>query len=208
MRKTVSLLAAAAFGISASAASASTLQGEFWDVAPNTIATIDDAIAAVGGGTAATTATFTSTSIAYGDAGTNWAIGSLSDFLNADAGSIVGTNSGSIQESVIRLTGMVTLNDGDLIDVTSDDGFRLFIGGSMFTEFNGLRGPNNTTSATWNGGSGTFAATLWYFEGNVTQAQLQSNLGRYAAPVPVPASALLLLTSLAGFGAWRRKSRR
>lgn len=189
----------------ASGASAATLKGEFWDVASDTIATIDQAIAAVDGGADPTTATFTSTGIDYGDASTGWDIGSLSDFLNADAGSIVGTDSANIQESVFRLTGKVALTDGDSINVTSDDGFRLIIGGSTFSEFTGLRGPTGSTTATWSGGTGVFDATLWFFEGNETQVRLTSDLGNYATEVPVPASALLLLTAIGGIGAMRRR---
>ncbi|MEX0309771.1 MAG: VPLPA-CTERM sorting domain-containing protein, partial [Tateyamaria sp.] len=189
----------------ASGASAS-LMGEYWDVAPNTIATIDQAINAVSGGADPTTATFTSSDIKYGDPNTNWVIGDLANFLQADAGSIVGSNT-NFQESVVRLTGKVVLNDGDQIDVTSDDGFRLIIGGTTVSEFLGLRPPNNTTSAVWNGGSGMFHATLWYFEGQRTQAQLISNLGGFAAPIPVPASALMLISALGGVVVMRRRKK-
>jgi hypothetical protein len=195
--------ATAAVMLAGSGASAATLAGEFWSVAPDTIASIDEAIAAVSGGTDPTTATFTSTDIDYGDAGTNWDIGSLSDFLNADAGSIVGGDP-YMQESVFRFTGLVSLNFGDIIDVTSDDGFRLFIDGAVLSESVGLRGPNNTTFGNWGGASGTYTATLWYFEGNETQAQLISNLGDFAV-VPLPAGAVLMLTALGGFGVMRKR---
>ena len=191
----------------ASGSSAATLNGEFWDVAPNTIASVSQAITAVNGGADPTTATFTSTGINYGDASTGWAIGSLSDFLNADAGSIVGTNPASIQESVFRLTGKVAVNTNDNINVTSDDGFRLIIGGVQLNpgSSEGLRGPGSSTNMTWLGASGVYDATLWFFEGNVTQVQLISNLGDYATEIPVPASALLLLTAVGGIGALRRR---
>lgn len=202
MRKFL-LTAAVIGGMSGTAASAATLAGEFWDVAADTIANIDQAIDEVSGGADATTATFTSTSINYGDSG--WAIGSLSDFLNADAGSIVGTDASSIQESVFRLTGNVALSTGDSISVTSDDGFRLFIDGSVFSEFTGLRGPGGNTSKTWTGADGVYSATLWYFEGQATQAQLISNLGDYAAPVPLPAGGLLLISGIGAVAALRRR---
>lgn len=212
MRK--QLLAVAIAGcMVAGGTSAATLSGTFWDApddtggglpAPGTFSTIDGAITYALGNAA--DATFTSTSVNYGD-GPGWDIGTLTDFLNADAGSIAPAGAGALyfQESVIRLTGKVALNDGDQIDVTSDDGFRLIIGGSTFSEFTGLRAPNNTTSAIWNGGSGVFDATLWYFEGNETQAQLRSNLGDYATVVPLPAGAILMLTAMGGLGLMRAR---
>ncbi|MEX5727755.1 hypothetical protein Ga0609869_001108 [Rhodovulum iodosum] len=198
------LFAAAVVGsVAGTTATAASLNGEFWDVPANTIASIDQAIAQVNGGTDTPTATFTSTAVNYGES--PWTIGSLSDFLNADAGSIVGTDPANIQESVFRLTGDVALTTGDTITVTSDDGFRLLVGGSTFSEFNGLRGPGGTTSAVWGGATGVYSATLWYFEGNFTQAQLISNLGDFVAPVPIPAGGLLLLSGIGAVAAMRRR---
>ncbi|WP_227271174.1 IPTL-CTERM sorting domain-containing protein [Roseobacter weihaiensis] len=199
------IAAAAAMGLMGSGASAATLSGEFWDLPANTISNIDQAIAAVGGGADPTTATFDSSSINYGDAGANFVIGSLSNFLQGDAGSISGSDPASMQESVFRISGLVTLADGDQIDVTSDDGFRLIIGGNTLSEFTGIRAPNNTTSAVWGGGAGTFQAELWYFEGQFTQAQLQSNLTNFVTPVPLPAGMVLMMTALGGFGIMRRR---
>lgn len=188
-------------------AAAASFSGAFWDVPANTIATIDQAISAVNGGSDPTTATFQSTSIAYGD-GPGWPIGSLSAFLNADAGSIVGTDVASIQESVFRLTGKTALTNGQQVTVTSDDGFRLFLDGSLFSEFTGLRGPNSTTSAVWGGATGIYDMTLWYFEGNVSQAQLLSNLAPVAAPIPLPGAAMLLMPALAALGIVGRRRKR
>lgn len=205
MRHLFKAAAVAVLGMS-SAASAATLSGTFWDAPADSLATINDAIGYATGNAA--DATFTSTGVNYGDVGTGWDIGSLADFLNADAGSIDPAAAGALyfQESVIKLTGSVALNDGDTINVTSDDGFRLIIGGSTFSEFLGLRGPGGTTSATWSGGSGIFDVTLWYFEGNETQAQLISNLGDYATGVvPLPAGGVLILTALGGLGILRAR---
>lgn len=196
-------------------ASAATFNGTFWDAPANEFNpegafigdasgpgmqnAIDYALAQ-----ASPTATFTSTSINYGD-GPGWGIGSLSDFLNADAGSIIGTNPSSIQESVIRITGVASFVNGQQYTVTSDDGFRLIVDGSILSEFGGLRGPNNSTSATWTGATGNYGFTLWYYEGNVTQAQLQANLT--PAPIPVPAAGVLLLSALGGLSLARRRKK-
>ncbi len=198
------LAAVAAVGLAGTGVSAATLDGTFWDAPANTFSNINDAISYATSNTA--DATFVSTGIDYGD-GPGFGIGTLGDFLNADAGSITaGAGSTNFQESVLKLTGQVALNFGDTINVTSDDGFRLFVDGSVLSEFIGLRGPNNTSSATWAGASGVYSTTLWYFEGQLTQAQFVSNLGDFAvAPIPIPASALLLLTAFGGLGAMRRR---
>jgi hypothetical protein len=189
-----------AVGTSAGAAS---FNGTFWNAPASTFATITDAIGFATSNTP--DATFQSTAIAYGDT-PGFAIGSLSDFLNADAGSIVGDGGVNFQESVLRLTGFSFLTTGDAITVTSDDGFLLNIGGSEFSRFEGLRGPNGTTSNAFAGPTGRYAVELWYFEGQTRQARLASNLT--PAPIPLPAGGLLLLTALAGGGilARRRKT--
>lgn len=178
--------------------------GEFWKVAPDSIASIDEAIAIVGGGSAAPTATFKSTVIDYGDASTNWAIGSLSDFLNADAGSISGTNVPDMQESVFRISGTTFLENGEDVWVTSDDGFRLIIDGGTFSEEVGLRGPYSTTSTAWTGATGFYDVTLWYFEGHTWQGRLESNL---VPQIPLPASLVLFISALAGLGIGFRRRR-
>ena len=203
--KKLALAAATAVALTASGASAATLSGEYWDLPSNSISNINQAIAAVASLT--TTATFDATDINYGDSANNWRIASLTTFLAGDSGSITGTDDGNMQESVFRIFGKVSLNDGDQINVTSDDGFRLIIGGNTFSEFLGIRAPNNTTSGVWAGGSGIFEASLWYFEGQETQAQLKSNLVAYAAPVPVPASAFLLISAIGGIAAMRRRKK-
>jgi len=184
-------------------ATAASFNGTFWDAPANTFASITDAISFATGNTP--DATFTSTAIAYGDA-PGFGIGTLADFLNADAGSIVGDGTTNFQESVLRLTGFSFLTNGEDITVTSDDGFVLNIGGSEFSRFEGLRGPNSTTTVTFTGATGRYAVDLWYFEGQLNQAQLESNLT--PAAIPLPAGGVLLLSALAGGGvlAGRRRT--
>ncbi|MGS4945452.1 hypothetical protein ACVDG3_08225 [Meridianimarinicoccus sp. RP-17] len=191
---------AALVGVTAGAsASAASFNGTFWDAPANSLATISDAISFATSNAA--DASFSATTINYGNDGT-FLIGSLADFLNADAGSIVGDGSVNFQESVLRLTGYSFLTTGDEITVTSDDGFLLNIGGAEFSRFEALRGPTGTTSTIFTGPTGRYAVEMWYFEGNPTQARLETNLA--PAPVPLPAGGLLLLTALAGGGALAR----
>ncbi len=141
--------------LSSTAVADAVLSGAFWNEGAGTLANIDQAIAAANARTA--DATFLSTSIDYGDAlGTvtrpfDWGIGTLAEFLNADAGTInpASVATQDIQESVFRFTGSVLLTNGEAVSVTSDDGFRLIIDGSTFSEFTGIRAPNNTTSVVW-----------------------------------------------------------
>jgi len=193
----------ATLGLSAAgAASAASFNGSFWDAPANSFANITDAIAFTVGKTP--DASFSSTSIAYGD-GPGFGIGTLADFLNADAGSVVGDGSVNFQESVLRLTGFSFLTTGDDITVNSDDGFLLSIGGSEFSRFEGLRGPGGSTTDTFTGPTGRYAVDLWYFEGAPTQARLEANL--VPAAIPLPAGGLLLLSALAGGGVVARRRR-
>lgn len=207
--RTVQLAAVVLLGSSMSL-SAATFQGTFWDAPANEFNPSGAEIGDPNGGglqkaidyanNNAATATFTSTSLDYGNAGSNWVIGSLSDFLNADAGSIVGTNTANIQESVFRFQGKSYFEDGQDYTVTSDDGFRLVADNMSIFEYGGNRPPNQSSTYTWDKGTGVYDVTLWFYEGNFTQVRLTSNI----APVPLPASGLMVLASLAGLGAVAR----
>lgn len=212
------LIAAATVGLMSTAAVASTLSGEFWDAPGNSIANINDGIAYATSNAA--TATFTSTAINYGDSTTNWDIGTTANFLQADSGSLNPAAAGALyfQESVLRLSGQVSINTGDIVTVTSDDGFRLIINGVQLNpgidnagincgSDEGIRPPGCTNNMEWMGPSGTYAATLWYIEGNESQAQLISNLGAYATPVPIPAAGFLLIGALGGLAALKRRKK-
>lgn len=212
MKATI-FVAAAALLSSSVALSAATFQGTFWDAPANAFNASGTEIGDPNGAglqnainyanSNAATATFTSTGLSYGDAGTNWAIGSLSEFLNADAGSIVGTDPSNIQESVFRFVGKSYFEDGQVYSVTSDDGFRLVADGMTVFEYGGNRPPGSTSSYVWDKGTGLFDVTFWFYEGNFTQVQLQSNIAPSA--IPLPASGFLVLGALGGLGLFARR---
>ena len=118
-------------------ATAATFDSSFRKPPENPFATIGAAIANATSNDP--DATFTSTSISDGD-GAGFTIGRLADFLNADAGSIVGDSTANFQDPVPGVTGLSFLTTGDEIGVTSDDGFVPAIGGRGFSRFDGLCG--------------------------------------------------------------------
>lgn len=205
----------ATLGLS-SATNAATFKGYFWDAPAETFnangteignpngAGLQNAIDYANSLIDTPTATFSATALNYGDAGTNWDIGSLSEFLNADAGSI-SSDTANIQESVFKFVGKAYFEDGMDYWVTSDDGFRLVVNGNdNVFEYGGNRAPGSTSTVTWDRGTGIFDIVLWYYEGNETQVQLVSNI----APVPLPASGLLVLGAMGGLGlAARRRNK-
>jgi hypothetical protein len=195
------LLAGALAGSVGAAAQAAPFTGSFWNAPANTLATIGDAITYATITDPTADATFTTSVINYGDASKNWLIGTLSNFLNGNASNLSSNGGTNFQESVILITGVATFVNGQQYKVTSDDGFRLTVNNSVLSEFTGIRAPNNSTPAIWTGATGNYAFSLWYFEGQRTQAQLQANL----VPVPLPAGGLLLLGGLAGLAALGRR---
>ncbi|MDW3207506.1 MAG: LamG-like jellyroll fold domain-containing protein [Alphaproteobacteria bacterium] len=118
------------------------LQGEIYDTG-SSLSDLSDADALIAAGGA--DVTFTSTTVDY-DGGST-----LGQFLGNDAASASGTTGASAETFVVKLTGYVFIEAGShSFQVTSDDGFRLKVGGTTVTEFDG-----NRASAT---SDGTFVA--------------------------------------------------
>lgn len=215
---------AVALALAGSGATAATMNGEFWDAPGGTVANVTDGITQAGL-IGAATATWTVTDINYGDPDDPtraWDIEDLQGFLSGDnvndplgdALSIVGNGLTDFQESVIRISGLVRFAAGDVVTVTSDDGFRLLLDGVAAapnpttgcsnSTIEGIRPPGCTNTITGIA-PGSYFAELWYIEGNETQAQLQSNLADYATVVPLPAGAVLMLTAMGGLGLMRAR---
>lgn len=106
------------------------------------------------------TATFTSTSLDYSTADT------LAEFLGNDASTLSADIGNNTMETIgFRFTGFVKLDAGQHdFTVTSDDGFRLNIGGENVSEFYSIRGAAPSTS-TFNAPSdGFYSFELLYWE--------------------------------------------
>ena len=206
-------LAVAAALIAGPAAAATTgLSALFYNAPANTIANTAQAKAQAVG---APTATFTATKLQYGVA-PGFPIGTLSDFLGANATDLSGAGTDSFQESVLVFSGLISLDAGvNNFSVTSDDGFELKIDGTVVSSFDGLRGPNSAPSTgSFNAlTAGHYAFDLLYYEGNVTQARLEVALNgkiiddTVTKPnvIPVPAALPLLASAFGLFGLIARR---
>jgi hypothetical protein len=129
----------------------------------------------------------------------------IDSFFNRTLG---GVGENSILGTVVRITGMLSVQNGDTFDVTTDDGVRLTLGGNELLFDPTLNDTQTMTSTAFGGASGPAAFELLWFEGNTIGAHLQVE-GNFT-PVPLPASALLLLGGLGGLGglsALRRRKR-
>ncbi len=190
---------------------AATFQGEFW-ATPGPSANINQAIAAISGATP--TATFISTAIDYpnGNRNTQRSNQTLTQFLGADAASIVGDGTEQITTSVFRFTGFLDLVPGQQnFSLASDDGYRLTIDGNIISERSAPRS-FRSTALDANAGSGTVPFELIFYEnfGNTgVEFFIDSALAAPAA-VPVPATLSLGLTGIAAFAmlGWRRRQSR
>lgn len=184
--------------VCAGGVNASTIKGEFWDTGPiGGFGPIATALAST------PTATFNSTGIDY-PLGAQNTVGSsttLAAFLGTDAGSLSGAGGTTLEGSVFRFTGHLKLLAlSNTFTVASDDGFRLFIEGTLVSEFFGNR-PFGTTSATRADlGTGIKAFELIYWEnGGVTGVEFEVN-GRTVTPIPVGPALPMLAGALSLFG--------
>ncbi|MEM9796846.1 MAG: PEP-CTERM sorting domain-containing protein [Pseudomonadota bacterium] len=203
------ILTAAAFAIlGAGSASAATFQGEFWDVSG--VSGLDSALSVID--SRAADATFESTGIDYpnGSPDRLSSGSSLATFLGSDAASLSGLASTALTGSIFRFTGFLDLAAGlQTFSLSSDDGYRLTIGGTEVGVFSGLR-PVRTDTFSVDPGAGFTAFELIFYENRGNTGVTFSVDGQIAQPSPVPLPATLpLLLGALGLGglAARRKQR-
>ena len=167
-------------------------------------------------------ATFTSSGLDYPQlGGSNSASNSglLKDFLGTDWASLVNNTSfRSIDDttvnnaSVFQFTGSIALLNGtNSFSIASDDGFELKVGGVVVGSFEGTRAIGNPTTFDYSSDGGIEDFQLSFFEDQNSQVGLYGTLNgaviENVAPVPLPASSLLLLGGLGGLVALRRKKK-
>lgn len=211
----VTAAAIGALMLAASGSAAATFQGEFWDVtaspgagdpASDKIDTLGDVLSIVEGSDArAPDATFKSTGIDYpqGPQGPGATSDTLADWLGTDSASLSGSSGVSMLGSIFRFTGSIFLDAGtNNLSVGSDDGYRLSIGGSVVNSVDATR-PFSTDSFTYtnSGAAGATPFELIFYEDNQVAVGVEFKKdGQIAAPVPVPAAGIMLMTALGGLG--------
>ncbi|MEM9811640.1 MAG: LamG-like jellyroll fold domain-containing protein [Pseudomonadota bacterium] len=127
-------------------------------------------------------ATFTATEIDYGSRDSETTI---SEFLDHDSGSVTGNGDLEMGPSGLALTGFIYIPEGvHEIEVISDDGFSLELGGVDFMEFEGRRGSDSTSRVSEFEG-GLYRVELLYFDGGGGM-----DLDLYIDGLPVQSSAL------------------
>ncbi len=109
-----------------------------------------------------------------------------------------------MDNTIVIMSGTVSVTSGEQFTVTQDDGLVLTIGGVNVLNNPGLHGPS-TFQGTYTGPTGNEAFTLEYSEVSGAPAVLQVDLPFTPTAVPEPstvvAGALLLLPM--GVGLWR-----
>ncbi|WP_421878123.1 beta strand repeat-containing protein [Pacificispira sp.] len=132
------------------------LQGEIYDT-NSSLDDLNDADSLIAAGGA--DVTFTSTTVDY-DGGST-----LGQFLGSDAASASGTTGASAETFVVKLTGYVFIEAGSHnFQVTTDDGFRLKIGGQMVTQFDGNRASDSSSGTFTAAEDGLYPIEVVYWE--------------------------------------------
>lgn len=129
----------------------------------------------------------------------------LNDFFGFDidgAGAGIGNN--SLLGTILRITGLVEVTNGDKYKVWSDDGYSVAIGDASLVQNVALQAPRETTH-TFNGTSGVNTFSMVWFENQRVEGALRVKDLTFVAPVPLPAGLPLLL---AGIGAFALAARR
>jgi len=109
--------------------------------------------------------------------------------------------------TIVQFLGFVGVTTGQTFTVTHDDGLTLIIGATNLGFDPGPSGPT-TSTAIYNGPSGTFPFQLVYGECCGSPAVLQVNLPLQPQPVPEPATLTLACTGIVLAGLRRRFQRR
>ena len=104
-------------------------------------------------------ASFTATDVDYEGGST------IGGFLGDDADSGSGDLSASAETFAVQLTGYVYLEPGEhTFSTTSDDGFRLNVGGETVTEFDGNRAPGESSGTYTVEEAGLYPIEITYWE--------------------------------------------
>ena len=206
------IIAAAALGSAAQAATLVNVSGEFWS-SNNSITNISKALTEIDSRSADTLFSVGRIDYPNGSQGSISNNTSLSSFLGTLGTIQSGTDFVNLNHSVMRFSGFLRIDQGDSFwSVGSDDGFRLEIDGEELAT-HGRRGFRRTIG-NLNRGPGIYAFELVYFEAtgktgvefainnNVLDNLALNDVGQ----VPVPAAGLLMAGALAGIGFRRRKS--